>query len=84
MLSPELDDNEIPAPTLCHYRNETDQMQFLQVFEGETRNLEKVVFPGEIWLFNTHAQAVLHIQTKTVNGVLTQITICDRYQVKQP
>lgn len=73
-----------PIQRLCSYRNATSYLQVVRVLQGELPLLERVIFPGEHWLFEANPRADLQIQSKVAHGVLIQTTSCDRYRIKTP
>jgi len=72
------------ARRLCHYRNVTSHLQVAIICQGGSAMSERIIFPGESWLFEASPDAELQIQTRVSDGVLTHRTGCDRFQVKTP
>jgi hypothetical protein len=64
ILSPELVRNSTSSQRLCHYRNATSQLQIVRVTEGDQTVWERVLFPGEWWLYEANSKQALQIQTK--------------------
>lgn len=62
--SPELICNRASLQKICHYRNATSQLQIVRVTEGNQTLWERVLFPGETWLFEANPEASLQIQAK--------------------
>lgn len=62
--SPELIRNSASSQKLCHYRNATSQLQIVRVTEGHRTLQERVLFPGETWLFEANSEAALQIQAQ--------------------
>lgn len=82
--SPEIVANR-SANILCCYRNSTSQLQIARISDQESRLAERVVFPGEQWLFEASPEAYLHIHGKDGRGDSWVATrSCDHYQVKTP
>lgn len=71
------------SQSLCHYRNLTPQLQVVRVCSDRRVLLERVVFPGERWLFEATLEAELEIYTKTSIGItVLEKWLCSQQQVK--
>lgn len=81
--SPEIVCDRSSTQHLCCYRNLTAQLQVARVSQNDTAQCERVIFPGERWLFEASADAELQIQAKApTGGIFSQRSTCDRYQVR--
>ena len=49
------------TPVLCSYINNTKQIQIVKIDSLANRNLERVIFPDEVFLFEAPAVAQLDI-----------------------
>ncbi|MDX2229941.1 MAG: DUF1830 domain-containing protein [Leptolyngbyaceae cyanobacterium bins.349] len=71
------------APALCHYRNKTPQLQVVRLFHRASLRMERVIFPGENWLFEADPEAELQVQMKGLShGMFVERLWCDRLRVK--
>lgn len=71
------------SKSLCYYRNQSTQLQVAHISEGNALLAERVVFPGEKWLFEASPKAQIHIHRQDLAGnIQIEKISCDRYQVK--
>ena len=67
---------------LCCYFNSTDKMQLIRVSESNDRQLEKVIFPRQRFLFEAIPNASLEVYTGREGKEFLQSTIsCNELQV---
>lgn len=65
---------------LCHYKNASSQLQI-----GRMGEQERLIFPGQWYLFEASPAAILQIYTTTKTGtILLQTLPCHTLQVNEP
>lgn len=75
--------SQISASTLCSYKNHTPNIQVGKIDDASDNNLEKVIFPGETFLFQAQAHAKLIIFVELVNKItLLESIPCSKLQTK--
>ena len=68
---------------LCHYKNASNKLQILRVGNVPNWYFEKVVFPGQVLLFEAPVQGVLEVHTSAkVTTILADTINCDRLRVQ--
>lgn len=71
------------CPFLCCYRNTNNQIQIARISNIPNWYFERVVFPGQILLFEALPEAELEIHTgTTVGSILVDKILCSLLQVK--
>jgi hypothetical protein len=72
----------VPDPILCFYINSTDKLQLAQLQSHSS--FERLVFPGEKFMFEALPEEVLGIYTYTTSGItLLKNVVCQDIQVHQ-
>ena len=67
---------------LCYYQNRTSRLQVIRGSEWPQWNLERVVFPGQLFLFEAPLNADLEIyDSNATNAVPLERIQCRRLQV---
>ncbi|MGA9381093.1 MAG: DUF1830 domain-containing protein [Phormidium sp.] len=70
--------------SLCHYKNVSNKLQILRIGNVPNWYFEKVVFPGEVLLFEAPLQGVLEVHTSAkVTTILADTINCDRLRVQE-
>jgi hypothetical protein len=70
------------CPFLCCYRNTTNQIQIARISNIPNWHFERVVFPGQVLLFEALPEAELEIHSGAVVGsILSDKILCSRLQV---
>jgi len=64
LTSSETARNRQIASTLCHYRNATPQLQVARLFRQGSVFMERIIFPGDRWLYEANPNVELQIETK--------------------
>lgn len=68
--------------SLCHYKNASNKLQILRIANVPNWYFERVVFPGQLLLFQAPVQGVLEVHTSAkVTTILADTINCDRLQV---
>lgn len=71
------------CPFLCSYRNTTNQIQIARICNIPSWYFERVVFPGQVLIFEALPEAELEIHTgTTVGSILADKILCSRLQVR--
>jgi hypothetical protein len=69
-------------PFLCCYRNTNSQIQIARISNIPNWYFERVVFPGQVLLFEAVPEAELEIHTgATIGSILAEKILCSRLQV---
>lgn len=69
---------------LCYYTNASRQLQQIRLQENADLSLDRIVFPGEKFIFEALPEGALEIYTYTATGLqLLQTIACPRLQVLQ-
>ncbi|MBD2081058.1 DUF1830 domain-containing protein [Leptolyngbya sp. FACHB-17] len=72
------------APILCYYINSTRQLQQIWLQNNPDLSLDRIVFPGEKFIFEALPEGLLEIYTFTATGLqLLQTIACPHLQVLQ-
>lgn len=67
---------------LCSYQNKTPTLQIIRMTNIPNWYFERVVFPGEMLLFETLSEAVLEIYiTESARPILEDRFLCDWLKV---
>lgn len=75
--------SQISAPVLCCYRNHTQRIQVGKIAHIPGHNLEKVIFPGEAFLFEALADTKLAIYIELASKITLLDSIsCSRLQTE--
>lgn len=70
------------CPFLGCYKNTTNQLQIARISNIPNCYFERVVFPGQVLLFEALPEAELEIHTgTTVGSILADKILCSRLQV---
>lgn len=70
--------------SLCHYKNVSNKLQILRIGNVPNWYFEKVVFPGEVLLFQAPLQGLLEVHTSAkVTTILADTINCDRLRVQE-
>ncbi len=73
------------SPILCCYVNATSKMQIARITNVPDWYFERVVFPGQRLLFETHPMALLEIHTGMMaSAILSDSIPCERLRVDDP
>ncbi len=70
---------------LCYYHNPAPDLQIVRIANVPHWYFERVVFPGDVLLFETVATAVLEVYCN--DGIATLLAarfLCDRLQIATP
>lgn len=71
------------CPFICSYKNSHSQIQIARISNIPNWYFERVVFPGQILLFEAFPEAELEIHTgTTVGSILSDKILCSRLQVR--
>lgn len=74
----------IVNPILCYYANSTSQIQMVSVVQASQWLFERVVFPGQRFLFEAVPDALLEVRSPSaLYGRLTRQIPCKELQVKE-
>lgn len=69
---------------LCYYTNSTRYIQQIRLQQNPHLSLDRLVFPGEKFIFEALPEGALEIYTYTASGLqLLQTIACLRLQVLQ-
>ncbi|MBW4527679.1 MAG: DUF1830 domain-containing protein [Phormidium tanganyikae FI6-MK23] len=69
---------------LCYYTNTSPQIQQIHLEKNSHLSLDRIVFPGEKFIFESLPEGLLEIYTYTATGLqLLQTIGCLRLQVHQ-
>ena len=60
-MMPTIQKPQIPTSVFCCYKNHTPKIQVGTITDNRGQKLEKVIFPGETFLFETEAGTKLAI-----------------------
>lgn len=72
------------CPMLCSYENGTSSLQMIRIVNSPGWYFERVIFPGQRFLFEAPVSAELEVHTPQFGQtVLARIVPCDRLQVRQ-
>lgn len=67
---------------LCSYKNKTPTVQIIRIINIPNWYFERVIFPGELLLFESLPEAVLEIySSEEVNPFLSDRFLCDWLKV---
>jgi hypothetical protein len=70
--------------SLCHYKNASDKLQILRIGNIPNWYFERVIFPGELLLFQAPLQGVLEIHNSSkVTTIVADTIKCDRLRVEE-
>ncbi len=76
-------DSALTNPVICCYRNHTPRIQVGKIAHIPGHNLEKVIFPGETFLFEALADTKLAIYIELADKItLFDSIACSRLQTK--
>lgn len=76
-------DSALTAPVLCCYKNHTQRIQVVKIAHLPGHNLEKVIFPGETFLFEAPADTLLAIYIELAGKTILLDSIpCSRLQTE--
>lgn len=69
-------------PFICSYKNTQSQIQIARISNIPNWYFERVVFPGQVLLFEAFLEAELEIHTgTTIGSILSDKIPCSRLQV---
>lgn len=69
---------------LCYYTNSSKQLQTIKLQNNPHLSLDRIVFPGEKFIFEALPEGLLEIYTFTATGLqLLQTIACSRLEVLQ-
>lgn len=69
---------------LCCYANRSELSQTVRITNVPERFFERVVFPGQSILFETHPDALVEVHTFTANDTAVKVDVaCDRLRVDE-
>jgi len=69
---------------LCHYKNASSELQILRISNVNKWYFERVVFPGEMLLFEAPEEAVLEIHScAKVTAILADTISCSSLRVHE-
>lgn len=69
---------------LCYYTNRSNSIQQVQLQTNPQLSLDRIVFPGEKFMFEALPEGLLEIYTCTATGLhLLQTIACEQLQVLQ-
>ncbi|MGG6266103.1 DUF1830 domain-containing protein [Leptolyngbya sp. AN03gr2] len=69
---------------LCYYTNQSQRIQQIRLQNNPHLILDRIVFPGEKFMFEALPEGLLEIYTCTATGLqLLQTIACERLQVLQ-
>jgi len=69
-------------PFICSYKNTHSQIQIARISNIPNWYFERVIFPGQVLLFEAFPEAELEIHTgTTVGSILSDKIPCSRLQV---
>jgi hypothetical protein len=75
--------NKCGLHILCSYKNKTPTMQIIRITNIPNWYFERVVFPGEMLLFEALSEAVLEIYiSESARPILEDRFLCDWLKVK--
>ncbi|MBE9010469.1 DUF1830 domain-containing protein [Pseudanabaenaceae cyanobacterium LEGE 13415] len=67
---------------LCYYINHSKAIQHIKLQKTAQLSLDRIVFPGEKFIFEALPEGLLEIYTYTASGLqLLQTTACEQLQV---
>ena len=76
-------DSALTTPVLCCYKNHTQRIQVGKIAPIPGHNLEKVIFPGETFLFEAPLDTKLAIYIELAGKItLFDNIACSRLQTK--
>ena len=68
---------------LCGYKNRTPKIQIIRITNIPNWYFERVIFPGELLLFEALPEAVLEIYSRNENSsILSDRLLCDYLRVE--
>jgi hypothetical protein len=71
-------------PILCYYINDTNQLQLIRIGNASNWLLERIIFPGQRFMFDTLPDALLEIYSHSVSeGLLLTRIPCQRLRVQE-
>ena len=74
----------IGAPILCSYKNKTNQLQVIRLKKASQGYLERVIFPGEYYLFEADPQDEVEVYSKVNEEMIeSQHLLCQSLQVEE-
>ncbi|BAU09646.1 hypothetical protein LEP3755_01170 [Leptolyngbya sp. NIES-3755] len=69
---------------LCYYSNQSRLIQQIRLQTNPHSSLDRIVFPGEKFIFEALPEGLLEIYTYTATGLqLLQTIACEQLQVLQ-
>jgi len=69
---------------LCYYTNQSRLIQQIRLEKNPHSSLDRIVFPGEKFMFEALPEGLLEIYTYTATGLqLLQTIACEQLQVLQ-
>ncbi|MEM8723551.1 MAG: DUF1830 domain-containing protein [Cyanobacteria bacterium P01_G01_bin.39] len=75
--------SQISASILCSYKNHTPNIQVGRIDDASGNNVEKVIFPGETFLFEAQVNAKLIIFVELADKItLLESVPCSELQTK--
>ncbi|MGP1385897.1 MAG: DUF1830 domain-containing protein [Thainema sp.] len=76
---------QLPNRFLCGYHNLSSNLQIARISNIAHWYFERVVFPGDLLLFETVAEAILEIYSGDgITTLLADHIPCDRLQIATP
>lgn len=77
--------SQLPNRILCRYRNPSAGLQIARISNIAYWYFERVVFPGDLLLFETVAEAILEIYSGDgITTLLADQIPCDHLQIATP
>lgn len=74
----------IETPILCSYKNKTNQLQVMRLKQSSQGYLERVIFPGEYYLFQAKPQEEVEIYSKVNEEMIeSEHLLCQSLQVEE-
>lgn len=74
----------IETPILCSYKNKTNQLQVIRLKKSSQGYLERLIFPGEYYLFQAEPQNEVEIYSKVNEELIeSQHLLCQSLQVEE-
>ena len=75
-------DLETDSSTLYCYTNQTSQIMIARIYGFEDRHCERVIFPGEKFLFEAEDNCELGISRQTNAGIVEDIIPCSKLKTQ--
>ena len=74
----------LTTPILCSYKNNTEQLQVIRLKNSAQGYLERIVFPGEYYLFKAEPQDEVEVYSKVNQEMIeSQHLLCQSLQVEE-